>query len=172
MAGRNTWRSWSASPNRCRRTGRRHWRASIPNASPATCWAACAAIAGRSCAARSGAWARRAPACSLYLAQEGRGIGLVNKLRAYALQDAGLDTLDANRALGWGADERDYLPAATMLRLLGIRRVRLLTNNPQKLAALAQGGIAVERVSHLFSANGINDAYLATKADRFGHLRD
>ncbi len=108
----------------------------------------------------------------LYLAQEGRGIGLVNKLRAYALQDAGLDTLDANRALGWGADERDYAPAATMLRALGIMRVRLLTNNPQKLAALAAGGIVVERVSHLVAGNGINDAYLATKADRFGHLGD
>lgn len=108
----------------------------------------------------------------LYLAQEGRGIGLVNKLRAYALQDAGLDTLDANHALGWGADERDYAPAAAMLRSLGIGRVRLLTNNPQKLRALADGGIAVERVSHLFAANGVNDAYLAAKASRFGHMGD
>ncbi len=108
----------------------------------------------------------------LYLPQEGRGIGLVNKLRAYALQDSGLDTLDANRALGWGADERDFAAAAVMLRALGIARVRLLTNNPQKVAALEAGGIAVERVSHLFAANGINDAYLATKADRFGHLGD
>src|SRR4030095_2400690 len=73
----------------------------------------------------------------LYLSQEGRGIGLVNKLRAYALQDRGLDTLDANRALGWGADERNFLVAAAMLRELGIRRLRLLTNNPGKLAALA-----------------------------------
>ena len=72
----------------------------------------------------------------LYLAQEGRGIGLVNKLRAYALQDRGLDTLDANRALGWGADERSFLIAATMLRRLGIARVRLLTNNPDKVEAL------------------------------------
>ncbi len=71
----------------------------------------------------------------LYLAQEGRGIGLVNKLRAYTLQDAGLDTLDANRALGYGADERNFLVAATMLRHLGIERVRLLTNNPDKMAA-------------------------------------
>ena len=108
----------------------------------------------------------------LYLAQEGRGIGLVNKLRAYALQDAGLDTLDANHALGWGADERDYAPAAVMLRSLGIGRVRLLTNNPQKLRALAAGGIEVERVSHLFAANGVNDAYLAAKANRFGHMGD
>ncbi len=108
----------------------------------------------------------------LYLAQEGRGIGLVNKLRAYALQDAGLDTLDANHALGWGADERDYAPAAVMLHSLGIERVRLLTNNPQKLRALATGGIEVERVSHLFAANGVNDAYLAAKANRFGHMGD
>ena len=109
----------------------------------------------------------------LYLAQEGRGIGLVNKLRAYALQDRGLDTLDANRALGWGADERNFLVAAAMLEQLGLRRVRLLTNNPDKLAALAACGIAVAgRVPHAFAPNGVNDAYLATKARRFGHLLD
>lgn len=107
----------------------------------------------------------------LYLAQEGRGIGLVNKLRAYALQDRGLDTLDANRALGWGADERNFLVAATMLEQLGLRRVRLLTNNPDKLAALAACGIdVVGRERHVFAPNGINDQYLATKAERFGHL--
>jgi GTP cyclohydrolase II len=107
----------------------------------------------------------------LYLAQEGRGIGLVNKLRAYTLQDTGLDTLDANRALGYGADERDFRVAATMLEALGIPRIRLLTNNPDKLAGLAACGIQVEgRVSHLFAANGVNDGYLATKKARFGHL--
>lgn len=107
----------------------------------------------------------------LYLAQEGRGIGLVNKLRAYTLQDAGLDTLDANRALGYGADERDFRVAATMLEALGIPRVRVLTNNPDKLAGLAACGIGVAgRVSHLFAANGVNDGYLATKKARFGHL--
>ena len=107
----------------------------------------------------------------LYLAQEGRGIGLVNKLRAYALQDAGLDTLDANRALGWGADERSFLVAATMLQQLGIERVRLLTNNPQKIAALTACGIVVEgREAHAYPPNGVNDDYLATKARRFGHL--
>ena len=79
----------------------------------------------------------------LYLAQEGRNIGLVNKLRAYTLQDRGLDTLDANRALGWGADERNFLIAATMLEAIGMRRIRLLTNNPYKLAALAACGIEV-----------------------------
>lgn len=107
----------------------------------------------------------------LYLAQEGRGIGLVNKLRAYRLQDSGLDTLDANRALGWGADERNFLVAATMLEQIGVRRVRLLTNNPDKLAALAACGVAVEgREAHAFAPNGVNDGYLATKAKRFGHL--
>jgi GTP cyclohydrolase II len=107
----------------------------------------------------------------LYLAQEGRGIGLVNKLRAYTLQDSGLDTLDANRALGYGADERSFLVAATMLEALGIPRVRLLTNNPDKVAGLTACGITVEgRVSHLFAANGVNDVYLATKKRRFGHL--
>jgi GTP cyclohydrolase II len=107
----------------------------------------------------------------LYLAQEGRGIGLVNKLRAYALQDTGLDTLDANRALGWGADERSFMIAATMLQSLGVDRVRLLTNNPDKIAALSACGIAVAgRESHVFAANGVNDKYLATKAARFGHL--
>lgn len=107
----------------------------------------------------------------LYLAQEGRGIGLVNKLRAYRLQDAGLDTLDANRALGWGADERKFLVAAAMLEQLGIGRVRLLTNNPAKLAALSACGIAVEgREPLAIAPNGVNDRYLATKAERFGHL--
>ena len=109
----------------------------------------------------------------LYLAQEGRNIGLVNKLRAYTLQDRGLDTLDANRALGWGADERNFLIAATMLEALGVRRIRLLTNNPDKLAALAACGIeVVGREAHAYAPNGVNDHYLATKAERFGHLLD
>jgi GTP cyclohydrolase II len=108
----------------------------------------------------------------LYLAQEGRGIGLVNKLRAYALQDRGLDTLDANRALGWGADERTFLVAATMLEELGLREVRLLTNNPDKVAALAACGVVVQREPHAIAPNGVNNHYLATKAARFGHLLD
>lgn len=109
----------------------------------------------------------------LYLAQEGRNIGLINKLRAYTLQDRGLDTLDANRALGWGADERNFLVAATMLDALGVRRIRLLTNNPDKLAALEACGVAVVgREAHAFAPNGENDDYLATKAERFGHLLD
>ena len=109
----------------------------------------------------------------LYLAQEGRGIGLMNKLRAYALQDRGLDTLDANRALGWGADERTFLVAATMLHELGIDAVRLLTNNPEKVAALRASGMrSVEREAHEIAPNGVNDHYLQTKARRFGHLLD
>jgi len=109
----------------------------------------------------------------LYLAQEGRGIGLVNKLRAYTLQDRGLDTLDANRVLGWGADERNFLIGATMLVQLGISRVRLLTNNPDKLAALRACGVdVVGREAHMIPPNGVNDEYLATKAARFGHLLD
>jgi GTP cyclohydrolase II len=107
----------------------------------------------------------------LYLAQEGRGIGLVNKLRAYTLQDRGLDTLDANRALGYGADERNFLVAATMLRSINMPRVRLLTNNPDKLSGLTACGIeVVGREAHAFDPNGVNDAYLDTKARRFGHM--
>lgn len=107
----------------------------------------------------------------LYLAQEGRGIGLVNKLRAYTLQDSGLDTLDANRALGYGADERNFLVAATMLRAVGVERVRLLTNNPDKIAGLGACGIEVlGREAHAFDPNGVNDGYLRTKAERFGHI--
>ena len=106
----------------------------------------------------------------LYLSQEGRGIGLVNKLRAYQLQDRGADTAEANEQLGFDADERIYLPAAGMLGQLGFARVRLLTNNPHKVAALACCGITVEeRVPHAFPSNGHNDFYLATKAARFGH---
>ncbi len=107
----------------------------------------------------------------LYMAQEGRGIGLANKLRAYALQDRGLDTLDANRALGFRADERNFAPAAVMLRDLGLTRVRLLTNNPAKMSGLAAYGIdVVGREALSIAANGVNDRYLATKAARFGHL--
>jgi GTP cyclohydrolase II len=107
----------------------------------------------------------------LYLRQEGRGIGLANKLRAYALQDRGLDTVDANRRLGFGDDERDYAHAAAMLKALGIDRVRLLTNNPNKLAGLEAAGVEiVERVAHHMPANPHNADYLATKRKKSGHL--
>ena len=107
----------------------------------------------------------------LYLAQEGRGIGLVNKLRAYALQDQGFDTVEANERLGFEADERLFLPAAEMLRRLGFAKVRLMTNNPDKVAALAGFGIeVVERVAHAFPANDHNAFYLSTKARKSGHI--
>ncbi len=107
----------------------------------------------------------------LYLAQEGRGIGLVNKLRAYRLQERGVDTVDANLQLGFAEDERDYAAAAVMLRDLGIGRVRLLTNNPHKVEALRQAGVEVtERVRHQFPANPHNQGYLETKAKRAGHI--
>ncbi len=107
----------------------------------------------------------------LYLAQEGRGIGLVNKLRAYELQDQGFDTMAANEQLGFDADERVYLPAAQMLRQLGFKRIRLMTNNPDKVAALSrQGGFEVDRVPHTFPANRHNETYLRTKAVHGGHL--
>jgi len=107
----------------------------------------------------------------VYLAQEGRGIGLINKLRAYRLQDARFDTVDANEMLGYDADERIYLPAAEMLRRLGLTRVRLMTNNPDKLGQLAACGIeVVERVPLAFPANGHNEFYLNTKRSRSGHM--
>ncbi|MEQ8667303.1 MAG: GTP cyclohydrolase II [Rhodospirillales bacterium] len=107
----------------------------------------------------------------LYLAQEGRGIGLVNKLRAYTLQDEGFDTVEANEQLGYDADERVYLPAAQMLRDLGFSRVRLMTNNPEKVAQLAACGVEVtDRVGHAFPSNQHNEQYLRTKAARSGHL--
>ena len=107
----------------------------------------------------------------LYLRQEGRGIGLANKIRAYALQDRGLDTVDANLALGLPVDRREYASAAEILRLLGLRQVRLLTNNPLKSAALERHGVqVVERVPIAVPPNSINKHYLRTKADRMGHL--
>lgn len=107
----------------------------------------------------------------LYLAQEGRGIGLVNKLRAYQLQDAGLDTVDANFDLGFEEDERDYAPAVQMLKHLNVRQVRVLTNNPRKVNALTRLGVnVIERVAHVFPANRHNRGYLMTKGTRGGHL--
>jgi GTP cyclohydrolase II len=107
----------------------------------------------------------------LYLAHEGRGIGLINKLRAYQLQDSGMDTLDANQHLGFEPDERSFHAAAVMLRHLGIGRVRLLTNNPTKVGDLVNEGIeVVERVPHSVPANPHNRAYLTTKATRAGHF--
>jgi 3,4-dihydroxy 2-butanone 4-phosphate synthase/GTP cyclohydrolase II len=106
----------------------------------------------------------------LYLAQEGRGIGIANKVRAYSLQDRGLDTVDANLALGLPIDAREYRTAAAILRALSIARVRLLTNNPDKQHALEREGIIVaDRVPLEARANPINLRYLETKATRMGH---
>lgn len=107
----------------------------------------------------------------LYLAQEGRGIGLISKLKAYALQDQGYDTVDANTKLGFEVDERVFAPAAEMLKQLGFNKVRLMTNNPDKVAGLEHYGITVsERVAHAFTANPHNEQYLATKKSRTGHI--
>jgi GTP cyclohydrolase II len=107
----------------------------------------------------------------LYLAQEGRGIGLMNKLRAYRLQDEGFDTMQANQRLGFKDDERLYDIAARMLRLLGYSKVRLLTNNPDKVQALQAAGIEVTaRVPHSFPDNAHNRDYLRVKAEKGGHL--
>jgi GTP cyclohydrolase II len=106
----------------------------------------------------------------LYLRQEGRGIGLVNKLRAYALQDQGFDTVDANIRLGFAVDARDFAVAAQMLRLLAVNEVRLLTNNPEKVTGLEAEGITViERLPLKITANPHNAHYLETKRDRTGH---
>lgn len=109
----------------------------------------------------------------LYLRQEGRGIGLYAKVDAYALQDAGLDTYEANVALGYAADDRDYTVAAQMLHALGVDRVRLLTNNPDKAAQLRRLGVTVEAgVRTAVHLNDVNARYLATKARRGAHLLD
>lgn len=107
----------------------------------------------------------------LYMRQEGRGIGLINKLRAYQLQDQGFDTVDANQRLGLPDEARDFPVAARMLDLLGVRTIRLMTNNPKKVAALQSAGVTIsERVQHQLPDNPHNREYLATKRDRSGHL--
>lgn len=107
----------------------------------------------------------------LYMMQEGRGIGLINKLRAYDLKNKGLDTVDANEALGFDDDERLFLPAAEMLKKLGISKVKLLTNNPRKASGLEDSGIKVVKcVPHVVESNEFNEGYLKTKKDRLGHL--
>ena len=107
----------------------------------------------------------------LYLRQEGRGIGLVNKIRAYALQDAGLDTVEANHALGFDDDERRYDIAAQMIQELGIGSVRLITNNPKKVEGLRSNGVEVDgRIPHRMSSNPHNAHYLETKKQKSGHL--
>ncbi len=109
----------------------------------------------------------------LYLRQEGRGIGLTNKIRAYSLQDQGLDTVEANLALGFRDDERDYAIAAHMLHSLKIQSINLMTNNPKKIDQLRQYGVKVNsRIAHILPSNEHNRFYLETKAAKSGHLID
>jgi GTP cyclohydrolase II len=116
--------------------------------------------------AKAGGWG-----VLLYLRQEGRGIGLINKLRAYQLQDQGFDTVDANNRLGLPTEARDFPVAARMLALLGVGPIRLMTNNPAKVEALRGAGVTVaERVPHQLPPNPHNAHYLDTKRDRTGHL--
>lgn len=107
----------------------------------------------------------------LYHRQEGRNIGLLNKIRAYALQDEGLDTVEANHQLGFAADERDFTICADMLKLLNIDQIKLLTNNPEKIRVLEQAGIKiVERIPLEVGENPNNEHYLETKAQKMGHI--
>lgn len=107
----------------------------------------------------------------VYLRQEGRGIGLINKIRAYQLQDKGMDTVEANVALGLPVDARDFTLAKDIFRHLGVKSIRLLTNNPQKVAVLEDAGIrVVERVPLRVGENAENELYLSTKADKLGHF--
>lgn len=109
----------------------------------------------------------------LYLRQEGRGIGLTNKIRAYSLQDQGLDTVEANLALGFRDDERDYAIAAHMLHSLKIQSINLMTNNPKKIDQLTQYGVNVKkRIPHILPSNEHNRFYLETKAAKSGHMID
>ena len=109
----------------------------------------------------------------LYMRQEGRGIGLINKIRAYGLQEHGYDTVEANIALGFRDDERDYSVAAHMLESLKVKSIRLITNNPKKIEDLTKNGIIVTgRIPHIMQPNQYNRFYLETKANKSGHLID
>jgi GTP cyclohydrolase II len=106
-----------------------------------------------------------------YLRQEGRGIGLLNKIKAYKLQDAGADTVEANEQLGFGADMRDYSMLQPMIEHLGVKSVRVMTNNPRKVAALEEQGVeVVERIALHTDSNPHNEKYLQTKAGKLGHM--
>jgi GTP cyclohydrolase II len=115
--------------------------------------------------------AERGAGVLIYEQQEGRGIGLMAKLKAYELQDDGLDTVEANERLGFKADQREFALPAEILKVLGVSEVRLLSNNPDKVAALERGGIKViERVPCEVSASAHSEDYLKTKKEKMGHL--
>jgi len=117
--------------------------------------------------------AREGRGALFYLRQEGRGIGLLNKIRAYKLQDEGADTVEANEQLGFGADMRDYSMLQAMVAHLGVSAVRLMTNNPRKVAAMEEQGVSVvERIALHTDSNPHNEKYLRTKAGKLGHLFD
>jgi GTP cyclohydrolase II len=109
----------------------------------------------------------------IYLRQEGRGIGLINKLKAYNLQDEGFNTIDANHQLGFETDEREYHVATVILKDLGIQKIRLLTNNPEKVESLVRDGIVItDRIPLMIEPNEDNEAYLRVKRDLMGHFLD
>ncbi len=117
--------------------------------------------------------AREGRGALFYLRQEGRGIGLLNKIKAYKLQDAGADTVEANERLGFGADMRDYSILVPMIEHLGVTAVRLMTNNPRKVEALDEMGVSViERIALHTGSNPHNEKYLRTKVGKLGHMRE
>jgi GTP cyclohydrolase II len=117
--------------------------------------------------------AREGRGALFYLRQEGRGIGLLNKIKAYKLQDAGADTVEANERLGFGADMRDYSILVPMIEHLGVKTVRLMTNNPRKVEALNEMGVSVvERIALHTGSNPHNEKYLKTKVGKLGHMRE
>ena len=157
------WATW--------RRARRRWCASTPSASPATCSTACAAIAARNWRSRSTASPQEGRGLLIYEHQEGRGIGLLNKLRAYELQDQGADTVEANERLGFDTDLRSYELPGAILRYFGLKAVRLLSNNPEKVEAVENAGVqVVERVPCLADVLDTREAYLRTKKEKMGHL--
>ena len=140
------------------------------SASPATCSIRCAATAASSCRSALAIIEREGQGVLLYLSQEGRGIGLLNKLRAYRLQEDGLDTVEANERLGLPADLRDYGIGAQILVDLGLSSIRILTNNPKKIRGLEGYGLSVSaQIPIEHAPNEHNEGYLRTKAQRMGH---